>query len=85
MIKSKVKISRKGQIVIPQKIRKNLETDLLEVILENDKIILQPVQSILKIAGSLKKYKNKIKLENAKKDSDESAWEKHVKEKFDRS
>ncbi|MCK5033881.1 MAG: AbrB/MazE/SpoVT family DNA-binding domain-containing protein [Calditrichia bacterium] len=85
MIKSKVKISRKGQIVIPSKIRNKLDTNLLEIIMDDNIIILQPVKSILNIAGSLNKYAQKSIMGNESKEVDEIAWEKHVKEKFDRS
>lgn len=78
-----VKISSKGQIVIPQRIRNKLKSDLLEIEIEDDRIILRPVESILNLGGSLKKYAmNKIMTET---DEDEAAWGKHVKEKFDHS
>ena len=85
MVISKVKISRKGQIVIPSKIRNSLNTDLLEIVLEENKIILQPVKSVLNIAGSLNKYSQNAEIDDKENNVKETAWEKHVKEKFSRS
>lgn len=85
MIRSKVKISRKGQIVIPSKMRNILDTDLLEIVMDENKIILQPVQSVLSIAGSLNKYSQNAEIDDKENSVKETAWKKHVKEKFSRS
>ncbi|MCD6490072.1 MAG: AbrB/MazE/SpoVT family DNA-binding domain-containing protein [Thermodesulfobacterium sp.] len=48
-----VKITRKGQITIPAKFRKKLGTDVVEVEMEGEKIIIKPVR---KLGGILSKY-----------------------------
>ena len=85
MQKYKVKVSKKGQIAIPQQIRKKLSTNIVELEMDEDKIILTPSQSILSIGGSLKKYAEKNSKTARAQDEELKAWEKHVKEKFDRS
>ncbi len=77
MKKYTAKISKKGQIAIPKKIRDQLSTDFVEIELKKDKIILSPVKSVLELGGSLKSYAKKRDREKEK-----NAWEKHVKEKF---
>ena len=56
MEKYLIKISPKGQIAIPKKIRDKLNADILEMEFSNGTIILKPAESIQEIAGSLKKY-----------------------------
>ncbi len=53
-----VKITRKGQITIPAKFRKKLNTNLVEVEMEGEKIIITPVK---KLGGILHKYAIKDK------------------------
>ncbi len=52
------KITRKGQITIPVEFRKKLGTDVVEVEMEGEKIIIKPVR---KLGGILNKYAIKIK------------------------
>ncbi|GEM_PF-531902 len=52
------KITRKGQITIPAKFRKKLETNVVEVEMEGDKIIIKPLK---KLGGALSKYAIKNK------------------------
>lgn len=82
MNKTQVKISRKGQIAIPKSIRKKLSSDILDIQMEGNRVILKPAESILSIAGSLKKYAKNYKPSTSKTSEDEEAWEKHVKKKF---
>ncbi|MFQ5486768.1 MAG: AbrB/MazE/SpoVT family DNA-binding domain-containing protein [Desulfobacterales bacterium] len=82
MFKTVVKVSKKGQIAIPRKVREKLNSDFLEVELVDDKVILRPVQSIASLGGRLKEY---AKNRSASGQEDEQAWEIHVKEKSDRS
>ena len=85
MITKYVKISKKGQIAIPKKIREKLKSDILEIDVQDDQVILKHVESILSLGKSLHKYaKNRAKIEAPKRET-EIAWEKHVKEKFGRS
>jgi len=53
-----VKITRKGQITIPAKFRKKLGTDVVEVEMEGEKIIIKPIR---KLGGILSKYAIKDK------------------------
>ena len=53
-----VKITRKGQITIPAKFRKKLNTNLVEVEMEGEKIIITPVK---KLGGIFHKYAIKDK------------------------
>ena len=85
MLKYKVKISKKGQIAIPKKIRDKLATDILEIEMLEDKLILKPSKSILSIGGSLKPYAKNVSKKKQTKEEDQQAWEAHVKEKFGRS
>ena len=71
------KITDKGQVTIPKKIRDYLDSQLIEFEIENDKVIVRPVK---KVAGKLKKYANPDLIYKEKK-----AWEKAVKEKHDNS
>lgn len=77
-----VKISRKGQIAIPKKFRDRLSSDILEVMMEGDKIVLIPVGSIQALAGVLKKYARNAKKAAPQQQEDEHAWEIHVSEKY---
>ncbi len=76
-----IKISRKGQIVIPKKFRDRLSTDILEVAMEGNKIVLVPVDSIQALGGKLRKYIRNAKGITRRQQEDEYAWEAHVREK----
>ena len=52
------KITKKGQITIPAKIRKKLKTNIVEIEEENGKIVIKPVKNL---AGILHKYAKKRK------------------------
>ncbi|RMF66665.1 MAG: AbrB/MazE/SpoVT family DNA-binding domain-containing protein [Calditrichaeota bacterium] len=82
MLKYKVKISKKGQIAIPKKIRDKLATDILEMEMLEDKLVLTPSKSILAIGGRLKPYAKNIIKKRRATDEDQQGWETHVKEKF---
>ncbi len=77
----KVKISSKGQIAIPKKIRERLATDLLSLTMIDDKVILTPTESVLSIGAALKSYAQNASQSDIRSTSD-AAWESHVKEKF---
>ncbi|OGF64136.1 MAG: hypothetical protein A2Y62_19800 [Candidatus Fischerbacteria bacterium RBG_13_37_8] len=50
------KITRKGQVTIPKKIRKLLDGDVIQFEVVKGKVIIKPVKSV---AGSLKNYVKK--------------------------
>lgn len=73
------KITKKGQVTIPQKIRDKLGSEVVEFMILDDQILLKPVKSV---AGILSKYseKNPIPFREAR----ERAWEEAVKERHDK-
>ncbi len=85
MLTKYVKISRKGQIAIPKKIRDKLKSNILEISYSEGKVVLKPVESVLNSGKSLHEYaKNAFERKRLNKEGDK-AWENHVKEKFGRS
>ena len=55
---SVAKITRKGQLTIPAEFRKKLGTDVVEIVMEGDRIIIKPVK---KLGGILHRYAIKDK------------------------
>ncbi|HHO48851.1 MAG TPA: AbrB/MazE/SpoVT family DNA-binding domain-containing protein [Desulfobacteraceae bacterium] len=47
------KITSKGQVTLPKRVRQILATDTVEVVVEGDRIVLIPIKSV---AGSLAQY-----------------------------
>ncbi|MCF7885623.1 MAG: AbrB/MazE/SpoVT family DNA-binding domain-containing protein [Candidatus Marinimicrobia bacterium] len=76
-IKTKVKISSKGQITIPKKMRDKFDSDYLEVEQKDKKIILQESPSVDQLAGSLNKH-----ADNKQNIPKNEVWSEHVKEKY---
>ncbi len=73
----KVKISSKGQITLPKKIRNQLDSDYVDIVAKNNKILLQKSKPITQLAGSLKKYsKNKSNI------NEKEVWAEYVREKY---
>ena len=72
------KITRKGQVTIPRKIREKLNSEVIEFdVMEDNNVVLRPVKSV---AGSLKSYaKREV---GSFKEIREIAWEKGVREKY---
>ena len=52
------KITKKGQLTIPAEFRKKLGTNIVEIYMEGDKIVIKPVK---KLGGILHKHKYAIK------------------------
>ena len=48
-----VKITRKGQITIPARIRKKLGTNIVEITIREGEVVIRPVK---KLGGALHKY-----------------------------
>ena len=82
MYQAIVKVSKKRQIAIPKIIRNKLGADIFHIEMIEDKVILKPAESILKIGGSLRNYSKDAAVQELSNDEDYKAWEKHVKEKF---
>jgi AbrB family looped-hinge helix DNA binding protein len=72
------KITRKGQITIPRKIREQLDSEVVEFsVTEDNNIVLRPVKSV---AGSLSSHAKKVS--GSFREIREKAWEKAVREKY---
>ena len=72
-----VKVSSKGQITIPKRIRSYLGTEYIEFSVEEGKVILQPVENI---GGALSKYADTSKIREER-----DAWEKAAVKKHGKS
>ena len=69
-----VKISSKGQVTIPKKIREVLGTDLIKFKIVEGKVIIEPVKDV---GGIFKKY---VKKSLSFEEEREHAWEKVANE-----
>jgi AbrB family looped-hinge helix DNA binding protein len=67
-----VKITRKGQVTIPKRIREFLKSDVVEFDVIDNKVVVVPVEST---AGSLRKY---AKGYTPLKDVRDAAWKEAV-------
>ena len=75
MLTNVSRLTKKGQVTIPKKIRDKLKTDAVVFEMLDDKVILKPVRSV---AGALQKYaKVFIPFEEAR----EKAWEEVAHER----
>jgi bifunctional DNA-binding transcriptional regulator/antitoxin component of YhaV-PrlF toxin-antitoxin module len=68
------KVSRKGQITLPQQIRSLLQSDFVRLVVEDDQVRLEPVRDL---AGSLGKYAKERPVENER----EVAWEAELRDR----
>ena len=71
------KITEKGQVTIPRKIREKLNSEVVEFEIVDDTVLIKPVRSV---AGSLRAYSHKgpRSFEEARVE----AWGGMVKEKY---
>jgi len=71
------KITQKGQITIPRKIRDKLRSEVVEFDIIKGRVILRP---LISVAGSLSDYakKNSIPFQEVR----ERAWEEIAREKY---
>ena len=74
-----VKISSKGQITLPRKVRAALGTDHVRIIFEEGRIRIEPSPDP---GGSLRRYARKRKV-SFKQERDQ-AWEAVVRDKYTR-
>jgi len=72
-----VKITKKGQLTIPRKIRERLDSQVVEFAIVGKQIVMRPVKSV---AGSLSPYAKKGKVPF--KEAREKAWEEAVRERY---
>ena len=71
------KITKKGQVTIPRKIRERLDSQVVEFAIVGDDIVMRPVKSV---AGSLRSYSKKGAV--AFKEAREKAWDEAVRERY---
>ncbi len=71
------KITQKGQVTIPQKIREQLKSDVIEFAVVGEEVVMRPVKSM---AGSLSSYAEKgvVPFKQAR----EKAWEEVTRERY---
>jgi AbrB family looped-hinge helix DNA binding protein len=71
------KITKKGQVTIPQKIREKLNSQVIQFDIVEDDVVIRPVKSV---AGSLSSYAKKGLIPY--KQAREKAWEEAVRERY---
>ncbi len=72
------KITKKGQVTVPRKIREKLDSEVIEFEISENDVVIKPVKSI---AGSLNSYAKKKMIPF--KEEREKAWEETVREEHD--
>ena len=75
MLTNVSRVTKKGQVTIPKKIRDKLKSDAVVFEILDDKVILKPVRSV---AGALQKY---AKVLIPFKEAREKAWEEVAHER----
>ena len=73
-----VKITRKGQVTIPKKIRERLKATAVYFEVVNDEVVVRAVKDA---AGSLSEYAGNVKPGISIKQMKDRAWEEAVHEK----
>jgi AbrB family looped-hinge helix DNA binding protein len=71
------KITKKGQVTIPQKIREKLNSEIIQFDIVEDDVVIRPVKSV---AGSLSSYAKKGLMPF--KEAREKAWEEVIRERY---
>jgi bifunctional DNA-binding transcriptional regulator/antitoxin component of YhaV-PrlF toxin-antitoxin module len=70
------KITRKGQVTIPRKIREKLKSEVVEFDIVKDQVIIRP---LISVAGSLSAYAKRESIPF--KEARERAWVETVQER----
>jgi AbrB family looped-hinge helix DNA binding protein len=73
-----VKITRKGQVTIPKKIRERLKATAVYFDVVNDEVVVRAVRDA---AGSLSEYAGNVKPDVSIEQMKDRAWEEAVHEK----
>ena len=71
------KITKKGQVTIPQKIRERLNSEIIAFDIVEGNILIRPVKSV---AGSLSSYSRKGMMPF--KEAREKAWKEVIRERY---
>jgi len=72
----KLKISSKGQISIPKRIRETFRSDFVELVEKDGVVYIKPAEPVSELSGSLGKYASN------KTEDEKTAWSKHVESKY---
>jgi AbrB family looped-hinge helix DNA binding protein len=78
MITEAVKITQKGQVTIPKKIRDRLKTNTVYFEVVNDDVVVRAVKDA---AGSLSEYAKNVSPSTTMRQMRETAWGEAVHEK----
>ena len=78
MATQSVKITKKGQVTIPKKIRERLKANEVYFEVVNDEVVVRAVRDA---AGSLSEYAGNVKPDISIEQMKERAWEEAVHEK----
>jgi AbrB family looped-hinge helix DNA binding protein len=73
-----VKITRKGQVTIPKRIRERLKATAVYFEIVNDEVVVRAVRDA---AGSLSEYAGNVKSDISLKQMKDRAWEEAAYEK----
>jgi len=73
-----VKITQKGQVTIPKKIREQLKANAVYFEVVNDEVVVRPVRDA---AGALSEYARNVNPGISIQQMKDSAWEEAVHEK----
>jgi len=71
------KITKKGQVTIPRKIRERLDSQIVEFAIVGNDIVMRPVKSV---AGSLRAHAKKEAVPF--KEAREKAWDEAVRQRY---
>jgi AbrB family looped-hinge helix DNA binding protein len=71
------KITKKGQVTIPRKIRDKLESEVIQFDIVDDNVVIRPVKSV---AGSLSSYAKKGLIPF--KEAREKTWEEVIRGRY---
>jgi AbrB family looped-hinge helix DNA binding protein len=71
------KITEKGQVTIPRKVREKLNSEIIEFEIVDDTVVIKPVRSV---AGSLRAHSHKGPRSFG--EAREKAWAEVVQEKY---
>ena len=77
-----VKITQKGQVTIPKRIRDKLNATSVYFEVVNDEVVVRPVRDA---AGSLSEYAGKVTPDLSIKQMKDRAWKEAVHEKASKS
>ena len=73
-----VKITKKGQVTIPKRIRERLKATAVYFEVVDDEVVIRAVRDA---AGSLSEYAKNVKSDVSMKEMKDKAWEEAVHEK----